>query len=163
MPSISDPSEMTGLPDPQVAIHAVGIPEIPSSIVNPCWRRIFVRYLDVSISWNPSSPKLKTESTIFWVKSCRSSTPAAPSVFRTPSRASAFGSTGRAAAAGASGAGAAGCCARACMMVIAVRAAAQIMDVLMDGLYTGDRDLPTRNRDGPGFPALQYFLVASED
>jgi hypothetical protein len=60
---------MTGLPDPHVAIHAVGMPEIPSSMVKPCCRRILVRYFDVSNSWNPSSPKLKTESTIFCVKS----------------------------------------------------------------------------------------------
>ena len=55
---MSEPSEMTGLPEPQVAIQAVGMPEIPSSIENPFCRRMPVRYFEVSNSWNPSSLKL---------------------------------------------------------------------------------------------------------
>ena len=35
MQSMSEPSAMTGFPDPQVAIHAVGMPATPSSIVKP--------------------------------------------------------------------------------------------------------------------------------
>ena len=50
MQSISDPSAITGLPDPQVAIHAVGIPAMPRSILKPSFSRIPVKYADVSIS-----------------------------------------------------------------------------------------------------------------
>ncbi len=95
---------------------------------------MFVRYFDVSISWKPSSPKLNTESTIFCVKSCKSSTPAAPSVFSAPSRASAFASTGRAAA--AAGAAVSGCCARTCNTVIAATVATTKHEVRMKILYT---------------------------
>ena len=35
MPSMSDPSAMTGLPLPHVAMNAVGMPATPSSIVKP--------------------------------------------------------------------------------------------------------------------------------
>ena len=38
MSSISEPSEMTGFPEPQVATHAVGIPKIPSRTVKPFLR-----------------------------------------------------------------------------------------------------------------------------
>ena len=58
MPSISDPSAITGFPLPHSAIQAVGIPEIPFSTLKPLFSRISVRYLDVSTSWKPSSPKL---------------------------------------------------------------------------------------------------------
>ncbi len=34
---------MTGLPEPQVAIQAVGIPEIPFSTVNPFFSRMPTR------------------------------------------------------------------------------------------------------------------------
>ena len=60
MQSMSEPSARIGLPDPQLAIHAVGMPAIPSCTVKPFFFRIPVRYFDVSISWNPSSPKLNT-------------------------------------------------------------------------------------------------------
>src|SRR5688572_3111271 len=64
MPSMSDPSAMTGLPEPQVATHAVGMPATPRRTVNPFRSRMSVRYLDVSNSWWASSEKLNTESTI---------------------------------------------------------------------------------------------------
>ena len=57
---MSEPSAMTGLPDPQLAIHAVGMPARFSSIVKPFFFRMPVRYFDVSNSWKPSSPKLNT-------------------------------------------------------------------------------------------------------
>ena len=66
MQSMSEPSAITGLPDPQVAIHAVGMPAMPRSIVKPSFSRIPVRYFEVSNSWNPSSPKLKTMSFMTW-------------------------------------------------------------------------------------------------
>ena len=55
---------MTGLPEPQVATHAVGMPATPRSTLKPCVSRMPVRYFDVSTSWKPSSPKLNTVSTI---------------------------------------------------------------------------------------------------
>ena len=55
---------MTGLPSPQVATQAVGMPAMPRSILKPSFSRMPVRYFDVSNSWKPSSPKLKTLSTI---------------------------------------------------------------------------------------------------
>src|SRR6516225_6108649 len=66
MSSMSDPRAMMGLPSPQVARNAVGIPATPRSILKPAFSKIPVRYLDVSNSWKPSSPKLKTVSTITW-------------------------------------------------------------------------------------------------
>ena len=36
-PSMSEPSAMTGLPDPHEANHAVGMPATPSVTVNPCF------------------------------------------------------------------------------------------------------------------------------
>src|SRR5580704_14866303 len=62
--SISLPSAITGLPLPHRAIQEVGIPETPFSTVNPFFSRTLTRYLEVSNSWNPSSPKLKIMSTI---------------------------------------------------------------------------------------------------
>ncbi len=53
MSSISEPSEITGLPEPQVATHAVGIPAMPRSIWKPSFSRMPVRYFDVSNSWKP--------------------------------------------------------------------------------------------------------------
>ena len=50
MPSMSDPSAITGLPLPHVAIHAVGMPPIPRSTVKPFFSRTSVRYFDVSNS-----------------------------------------------------------------------------------------------------------------
>jgi len=47
---MSDPSAITGLPDPQVATQAVGIPATPSVTVNPFFRSSPVRYFEVSIS-----------------------------------------------------------------------------------------------------------------
>ncbi len=64
MQSRSLPSAITGLPLPQRATQAVGIPDTPRSTVNPFFSSTPVRYLEVSNSWNPSSPKLKTISTI---------------------------------------------------------------------------------------------------
>ena len=47
---MSEPSAITGLPDPQVATHAVGIPATPRSILKPFFSRMAVRYFDVSNS-----------------------------------------------------------------------------------------------------------------
>jgi hypothetical protein len=43
MPSMSEPSAMTGLPDPQVAMKAVGMPAMPSSTANPFFLRMPIR------------------------------------------------------------------------------------------------------------------------
>ena len=59
---MSEPSEITGLPYPQVATQAVGMPATPRSILKPSFSRMPVRYFEVSNSWKPSSPKLKTLS-----------------------------------------------------------------------------------------------------
>ena len=40
---MSDPSVSTGLPDPQVAMNAVGMPAIPSSTVKPFFFRMSTR------------------------------------------------------------------------------------------------------------------------
>src|ERR1017187_1340558 len=64
MSSKSLPREITGLPDPQLATHAVGMPATPRRIWKPSFSRIPVRYLEVSTSWKPSSPKLNTLSTM---------------------------------------------------------------------------------------------------
>ena len=56
---MSDPSASTGLPLPQLATNAVGIPTMPSSTVKPFFLSSSTRYRCVSTSWNPSSPKLK--------------------------------------------------------------------------------------------------------
>src|SRR5260221_12147689 len=66
MQSRALPRAMTGLPLPQRAIQAVGMPAMPFSTLNPFLARMVVIYLDVSTSWKPSSPKLKTMSTISW-------------------------------------------------------------------------------------------------
>ena len=60
MPSMSEPIAITGLPLPQLAIHAVGTPDRSRWMAKPFFSRMPVRYFDVSNSWNPSSPKLKT-------------------------------------------------------------------------------------------------------
>src|SRR5215207_8525810 len=91
MPSMSEPSAMTGLPDPHVAIHAVGMPATPRSTLKPFFSRIPVRYLDVSTSWKPSSPKLNTMSTICCVSVASPSTPLAASVLSAASRGSSSG------------------------------------------------------------------------
>src|SRR5580692_1055134 len=62
--SISLPREITGLPDPQDATHAVGMPATPCSTLKPSFSRMPERYFEVSNSCIPSSPKLKTLSTI---------------------------------------------------------------------------------------------------
>ena len=67
MSSMSDPSEITGLPDPQVATNAVGMPATLRCTLNPFCSRIPVRYFTVSNSWNPGSPNEKTSSTISWI------------------------------------------------------------------------------------------------
>ena len=64
MSSMSEPSAITGFPCPQVATNAVGMPATPRSILKPSFSRSVVRYLEVSNSWKPSSPKLKTLSTM---------------------------------------------------------------------------------------------------
>src|SRR3954447_5556818 len=74
MQSTSEPRAITGLPEPQRAVHAVGMPAPPSCTVKPFCRRIPVRNFVVSNSWKPSSPKLKTESFHFWMFSCIAST-----------------------------------------------------------------------------------------
>ena len=43
MPSMSEPSAITGLPEPQLAVHAVGMPATPRSIRKPFFSRIPVR------------------------------------------------------------------------------------------------------------------------
>ena len=53
MSSISEPSEITGLPEPHVATHAVGMPATPRSILKPSFSRMPVRYFEVSNSWKP--------------------------------------------------------------------------------------------------------------
>ena len=40
---MSEPSAITGLPDPQVAMNAVGMPAIPSSTVKPFFSRMSIR------------------------------------------------------------------------------------------------------------------------
>ena len=75
MPSMSEPSAMTGLPDPQVATHAVGMPDWPRVTLKPNFSSWPVRYFDVSTSCMPSSPKLNTESTISCASFAISSTP----------------------------------------------------------------------------------------
>src|SRR6266508_3742708 len=62
MQSMSEPSAITGLPDPQLAMNAVGMPAMPSCTVKPFFFKMSVRYFDVSNSWNPSSAKLNTWS-----------------------------------------------------------------------------------------------------
>ena len=49
MSSMSLPSEITGLPEPQLATQAVGMPATPRWILKPSFSRIPVRYLEVSI------------------------------------------------------------------------------------------------------------------
>ena len=71
---MSEPSAITGLPDPQRRAHAVGMPATPRSILKPFFSRMPVRYFDVSNSWKPSSAKLKTVSFIFWMFSPIAST-----------------------------------------------------------------------------------------
>src|SRR5215469_12154700 len=66
MSSISEPREIIGFPEPQVATKAVGIPATPRSTLKPSFSRIPDKYLEVSNSWKPSSPKLKTVSTMTW-------------------------------------------------------------------------------------------------
>jgi hypothetical protein len=43
MPSMSEPIEITGFPEPHEATQAVGIPATPSSTVNPFCRRMPAR------------------------------------------------------------------------------------------------------------------------
>ncbi len=43
MPSMSEPRAMTGLPLPQVAMKAVGMPAMPSWTVKPFFRRMSTR------------------------------------------------------------------------------------------------------------------------
>ncbi len=50
MQSMSLPKEITGLPEPQVATKAVGIPATPFSTSKPFFSRRSVRYREVSIS-----------------------------------------------------------------------------------------------------------------
>ena len=40
IPSMSLPRAITGFPDPQLAMNAVGMPATPSSTVNPFFRRM---------------------------------------------------------------------------------------------------------------------------
>ena len=51
---------MTGLPEPHVAYHAVGMPAKPRVTLKPFFSRMPVRYSMVSSSCKPSSPKLNT-------------------------------------------------------------------------------------------------------
>ena len=45
MPSMSEPSAITGLPDPHVATHAVGMPDCPRVTLKPNFSSCAVRYL----------------------------------------------------------------------------------------------------------------------
>jgi hypothetical protein len=81
MPSMSEPSAITGLPDPYVATHAVGMPDCPRVTLKPNFSSCAVRYFEVSTSCIPSSPKLKTESTISCASFAISSTPLTASAF----------------------------------------------------------------------------------
>ena len=47
---MSEPSAITGLPDPHVRDPAVGMPATPRSTVKPFFSRMPVRYFDVSNS-----------------------------------------------------------------------------------------------------------------
>src|SRR5688572_17879591 len=78
---MSEPNAITGLPDPQVATHAVGMPDCPRVTLKPNFSSCAVRYRDVSTSCMPSSPKLKTESTISCASLAISSTARTASFF----------------------------------------------------------------------------------
>ena len=78
MQSTSVMNPMTGLPEPQLAIQAVGMPATPRSTLKPFFSSIAVTYRDVSTSWNPSSLKLKIWSTICWMSVCCASTSRRP-------------------------------------------------------------------------------------
>src|SRR5689334_11029462 len=155
MQSTSEPSAITGLPDPQRAVHAVGIPATPSCTVNPFCRRIAVRNFVVSNSWNPSSPKLKTESFHFWMFSCIPSTSRpAFCLYWSASGDEAPVATGPVGAASAAGCR---CCAPTDAVAIAStpqrvthRFIARIRDGLKAVLY---RDQPT---DPPGLLRLRF-------
>ena len=84
---MSEPNEMTGLPEPQRATNAVGMPATPRSTVKPFCSRMPVRYFDVSTSWNPSSPNEKTWSTMTWICFARESMSRAASALSASSRA----------------------------------------------------------------------------
>src|SRR4051812_27605552 len=90
---MSEPSAMTGLPDPHLAIQPVGTPAKPRCTVKPFFSRTLVRYFDVSTSWNPSSPKLNTWSTICCVNVDMLSMSRVASVLRAVIRASSCGMT----------------------------------------------------------------------
>ena len=47
MPSMSVMKAMTGLPDPKLAIHAVGIPAMPFSTLKPFFSSRSVTYREV--------------------------------------------------------------------------------------------------------------------
>ena len=47
---MSEPSAITGLPEPHVAMNAVGMPAMPSWTVNPFFFSTSIRYRLVSIS-----------------------------------------------------------------------------------------------------------------
>ena len=55
MQSTSVMKPMTGLPAPQLATHAVGMPATPRSTLKPFFSSRPVRNRAVSTSWNPSS------------------------------------------------------------------------------------------------------------
>src|SRR6185436_11987994 len=86
MSSMSEPMAITGLPEPQVANHAVGTPAYERSILKPFFSSSTVRYFDVSNSWKPSSAKLNTWSTICCVWTRIASTSAAASFFSSSTR-----------------------------------------------------------------------------
>jgi hypothetical protein len=94
---MSEPSAITGLPDPHVATQAVGIPDWPRVTLKPNFSSCPVRYFEVSTSCMPSSPKLNTESTISCASLASSSTPLTASCFCAVSR----GLSGAGASAGA--------------------------------------------------------------
>lgn len=85
---MSEPRAITGLPEPHVATHAVGIPAKPRWTVKPFFSSRPVRYFEVSNSCMPSSPKENTWSMISCTSLARASTFWIASVFSRSRRAS---------------------------------------------------------------------------
>ena len=71
---------MTGLPEPHVATHAVGMPAIVALDREAVLLEDAGQVLRRLDSWKPSSPKLNTWSTICCVKSFSASTSASVSL-----------------------------------------------------------------------------------
>ena len=100
---MSEPTAITGFPDPHVATHAVGMPAYPSSTVKPSRRSSATRYFEVSTSWNPSSPYEKIWSLISCVSFARPSMSATRARFAASALAFGRAEAGRACAASSEG------------------------------------------------------------